>query len=731
MRQESVIITSHTFSDDPIDRSDSDELGRGPFVEQLANVLTSAARGRSSSVFGLVGPWGSGKSSVLKLLSMKLGEGQVPWQIVEFNPWSYPDETSMQLGFFAELRSILPKTGKPARARKALGDLSTSLAPVAGVVGGLAGMDGNALFSSLGTLLSGDASASKAYEQASAALAQTTTPILMIIDDLDRLDPQELVLVAKLVRLVGRLPNVFYLLSYDEGTLLDVLARTPLVGSKQSRAKDYLEKIIQMRFDLPPLRSSQAEALVDANVERLEKRLDVRLDAVDRQRFARTYDETLSSRLQTVRSINRFFAQLDLLTPELALDIDVVDFVLLTWLRVFEPRLYFALYAHRGWALGVLTRPLWTFFSQDRKDDGAQRHRELLDRIGSAGVDPEHIDDVAVLLGTLFPALRSDLVEQQSRFTPEAISVGQRRIADPDYFDRYFAYLVPEEDVSDGFVDRGVNAINVGVSDSFDLSSLAAALETHSTLTARKIQSRNPIPSSFAAWVSGLLDREAERKGENFDADVISRLLQWNLLRLSPTEFAEAIDDLTSSPVRRQELIRSGTRLRRGRDTTAMYARIPVGDVEALWEQLRGVLPRILSEELERRLPSTALDASASFMEMMWLQEDITPGTAKVWLREQWISGRWRLLDELARFVHSGSTSERPGVSVLDHLPEKDFFAYFDPHEVADRLAAELAAAPKLQSNDWDLEDTVENRIAVALDDVRRYLARRDEGGEH
>ena len=43
-------------------------------------------------------------------------------------------------------------------------------------------------------------------------------PILVVIDDLDRLQPDELLLVFKLIRLVGRLPSVGYILAFDERT---------------------------------------------------------------------------------------------------------------------------------------------------------------------------------------------------------------------------------------------------------------------------------------------------------------------------------------------------------------------------------------------------------------------------------------------------------------------------------------------------------------------------------
>ena len=246
------------FSDKPIREPGSDVLGRGPFVEKVSDALNAAADGKDSTVFSLVGPWGSGKSSVLALLKDSLTQGPTSWRIIDFNPWSYPDETSMQLGFFSELQAVQPGGDKGKRARRAFGRLSNSIAPYAGLAGSFVNVDGETLAKGLGSILNGDVTTSKALEDAKVALWSAKHPILMVLDDLDRLDPSELVLVAKLVRLVGRLPNVFYLLSYDESTLRDVLTRTALVGENEARARDYLEKIIQVRFDLPPLRHDQA-----------------------------------------------------------------------------------------------------------------------------------------------------------------------------------------------------------------------------------------------------------------------------------------------------------------------------------------------------------------------------------------------------------------------------------------------------------------------------------------
>ncbi|MEO3413051.1 P-loop NTPase fold protein [Roseovarius sp. CAU 1744] len=68
----------------------------------------------------------------------------------------------------------------------------------------------------------------------------------MVIDDLDRLSPEEALVIFRLVKSVGRLPNVMYLLAYDRETTEQAVARRfPPEGAH------HLEKIIQAGFELP------------------------------------------------------------------------------------------------------------------------------------------------------------------------------------------------------------------------------------------------------------------------------------------------------------------------------------------------------------------------------------------------------------------------------------------------------------------------------------------------
>jgi predicted KAP-like P-loop ATPase len=62
-QHESVAI----FSDEPIANGASDRLRRQPLARRLAQLIDNSIQSELSTVFAVVGPWGSGKSSLVNL----------------------------------------------------------------------------------------------------------------------------------------------------------------------------------------------------------------------------------------------------------------------------------------------------------------------------------------------------------------------------------------------------------------------------------------------------------------------------------------------------------------------------------------------------------------------------------------------------------------------------------------------------------------------------------------
>jgi predicted KAP-like P-loop ATPase len=68
----------------------------------------------------------------------------------------------------------------------------------------------------------------------------------VIIDDIDRLSPEEAMAIFRMVKSVGHLPNITYLLVFDRE-----LAEAAVKSKYPSEGPHFLEKIVQASFDVP------------------------------------------------------------------------------------------------------------------------------------------------------------------------------------------------------------------------------------------------------------------------------------------------------------------------------------------------------------------------------------------------------------------------------------------------------------------------------------------------
>lgn len=93
-----------SWSDEPVTRVAQDDFGRAPFATLVAESIDAIPPGSASTVFGLVGQWGSGKSSVVSMVSDALPES---WIIQAFTPWAASGIAELQLEFVAALDAAL------------------------------------------------------------------------------------------------------------------------------------------------------------------------------------------------------------------------------------------------------------------------------------------------------------------------------------------------------------------------------------------------------------------------------------------------------------------------------------------------------------------------------------------------------------------------------------------------------------------------------------------------
>jgi len=622
--------------------------------------------------------------------------GEFSWRVINFNPWTYGDAESLQNGFFHELRNALPDDAQWSESRKKIGEFGRAIAPYAGLIPGVSAE--NALRAA-GDTIAGDQSVAAMKAAAERALADFGRPILFIMDDLDRLTPSELLLVFKLVRLVGRLPHVYYLLSYDESTLLDVLSRTELVpldaSTDKRRARDYLEKMIQVRLDLPALREQQAVDLVNESLTHVIKSNAITFDESNMRRFETAFHDHIRQRLDTPRAINRYFAQVDALYVLLGEEIDFIDFLLLTWIRTSEPGLYGVLQSRRG----ELTRRT---FASLRASSNTETHQEALkgwtNLLTARGVAPADIDGVLAVMSQMFLPVRSARENMEWTGKEWYEEVGARRgVGHVDYFDRYFSFSVPEDDIPDSAVRVALNDLADGSANTPAVRMLRSRLVADPGRVCRKIAAAHRLdPIGAAELLTCLSDLYGDLPSSGsalLDPRRAVQFLAADLLTdVSSTQGPSVLERMSATAQGVCLMAEVVARARHGRSTDEGKKGIDWIDeatataVTLIRSQLDATEVPIceLEEELWRLIWS-----------WRWLDEDAT----RQWVREaiQTKSG-WSLLDLLARMTSparmDGGSLAALNMSEVETLIGVDFAIDTLPLGDSDKVVAAYDLAP-------------------------------------
>jgi len=159
----------------------------------------------------------------------------------------------------------------------------------------------------------------------------STQRILVIIDDLDRLTASEAVEMVSLVKSLGDLPNVIYLLSFDQSNLIKLLCE----GTKLDGA-DFLEKIVQYPVHLPPIPGTGLSRLLDADISEVLGELD----EADQRRLGATWQFAFRYYLRTPRDVRLYANSIAIALASQRDFVDPIDLLLLELLRLHEPGLY-------------------------------------------------------------------------------------------------------------------------------------------------------------------------------------------------------------------------------------------------------------------------------------------------------------------------------------------------------------------------------------------------------
>lgn len=225
-------IDAEPFTIDTISHHQIDAV-RAQYADEFMLKFQAIENDTDSYSVVFYGNWGSGKTVFLRYIETKLREKHQ--EVIWFNPWKCQSIQQINIDFFNLLTGVLKQydssLAKPILKYSDLLDSVEAPKIVEYIIN---------LFSSQ------EDSMSELKDHIIESLSEIKVPIYIFIDDLDRMDADEILAVIGLLRNTANFPYLKYVVGCDRDYLLEKL-------KEKNIDQDYLQKIFMAEFYLPEI----------------------------------------------------------------------------------------------------------------------------------------------------------------------------------------------------------------------------------------------------------------------------------------------------------------------------------------------------------------------------------------------------------------------------------------------------------------------------------------------
>lgn len=469
--------------DTPVLRDEDDRFGFVSVADGLATSLL-ALDGESGCVTGIEGRWGAGKTSLLNLLLARLEDSSpAGTHVLRFSPWLSGPGGSLAEALLLPVADIIrqeeerrqpgPHGLRQHACRKIRGVwrwlarkrnegtllevlnylqlTSGRLAPIADFAGNF--VPGFSLASKgMDALAKADLSARRATaaqlrDRIESSLGRLGLTFIIVIDDLDRLEPAQAVEVLRLVRSVADFSRFRYVMCYDR----DVLAHAVEQGVGVENGRLYLQKIVPLSFSLPRPEAFTLRQHFCAEAVDVFRHVNGREPDAKILNCLKSVVSVYGEALSTPREVRQALSAISFHYPGLRDYVWFPDLCLLQLLRVVNPVLY-------DWAEHYLSERAVVVTG-----DGAITEEE--EKLMSASLNEAlkafstHAARSVFELSQWLPGISRRRDEGAKVFLPEAprretMSTTQRRLASPVYWRYYFAFSAPGNVLSEADIQE-------------------------------------------------------------------------------------------------------------------------------------------------------------------------------------------------------------------------------------------------------------------------------------
>lgn len=342
-------------SDLPIQKSAEDQYEFVPFANHVIDEIFSGKQ-PESIVVGLSGLWGSGKTSLLNLMDERLDYLKTKDKSVtkiRYVPWRVKNRDALITSFLTLLVEKIAEDMNKNRSLKS--NILDGLEPVKKYAQAMAQFESgiklvvqmlSALkvpyvesvfenFAAIRAALAEEApkDIEELHQNAYKALKKLEISTVVMIDDLDRLEPSEIIDMLRLVRATAQLPYVTFILCYDHKNVCDAIETVLKVDGTK-----FLGKLVQLPISVPCIPNDYLLTNIKSNLNKTFMKADT--DIAKEEIVKQTIESIFTTKIiKTPRDINRITNSL-IFRNTLTEDSNLQEIICLAVLESMFPELY-------------------------------------------------------------------------------------------------------------------------------------------------------------------------------------------------------------------------------------------------------------------------------------------------------------------------------------------------------------------------------------------------------
>ncbi len=468
---------------------DSDKLGTNSFAEELGKFILNY-RDTDSLVIGLCGEWGSGKTSIIKSTLYYIEkEQEVPYDttfgmlinyfnrifrkdkaydyidddylIIEFNPWKFSNQDQLISQFFKEMIIKLEKTDydnlkKTAQKLEVYANFFESIGTIFPPIKALSRSIKNSIVSIKDYSNNKLNDLYEIKEELNDILKNQNHKIVIFIDDIDRLNKNEIRQIFQLVKLLADFPNTIYILAFDKKIVVNSLknAQKDIEIDSMSNIRDqdglkYLEKIIQVIYEVPKISRKDIKILLDEELKNFKKH-----ERWDEEQWSYYQRIGIKYFFKNIRDINRYYNTLLFNFEMLKDEVNLPDLFAITSFQVFIPEVYDAIKNNKDIFGGDLEYILSLMGTEQNKAE----YKDFIEKTINKGNHKISEDNLMKLLKSMFPRVVD--ICGDDKYPDFPCKNDLRRICKLDMFDTYFRFSVPKWELSQKEFNDIINNAN-------------------------------------------------------------------------------------------------------------------------------------------------------------------------------------------------------------------------------------------------------------------------------